>query len=120
MSADLKELSALVARFVGERDWDRYHSPRNVAAALAVEAAELQQLFLWREDDDHAEDKRSAVEQEAADVAICLLNFCNRMNIDLGDAVVRKLADAERKYPIERVRGRRLKYDEYPDWENGS
>ena len=107
---DLAELSKLVGAFMDERDWAQYHSPRQVAAALAVEAAELQQLYLWRRDDD-------PVEAEAADVAICLLNFCNRAGIDLGEAVVRKLASAAEKYPAQRVRGRREKYSEYPEWD---
>jgi NTP pyrophosphatase (non-canonical NTP hydrolase) len=113
----LQELSELVARFVAERDWKRYHTPKDVAAALSIEAAELQELFLWREPQDRAEDKREQVEDEVADIAICLLNFCQVMEIDLPAAVRRKLAAAELKYPAERVRGRREKYDEYPDYE---
>ena len=116
MSSDLNELSRLVATFMDERDWGRYHAPRQVAAALAVEAAELQQLYLWRADDDPLDDRREDVEAEAADVAICLINFCNRTGIDLGDAVVRKLSAAAVKYPKDRVKGRREKYDQYPEW----
>ena len=116
MSDDLRDLSGRVAAFMDEREWGPYHSPRQVAAALAVEAAELQQLFLWRADDEPLTDRFEEVEAEAADVAICLLNFCNRAGIDLGDAVVRKLDDAARKYPVERVRGRREKYSEYAEW----
>ena len=120
MSDDLTELSELVERFVAERDWSRYHTPKNVAAALAIEAAELQQIYLWRHDSDRAEEKRTEVEGEVADITICLLNFCKVMDIDLPSAVRRKLAEAERKYPAERVRGRREKYDEYPDYEGDS
>lgn len=112
----LSELSGLVRRFVEERDWSRYHTPRNLAAALQVEAAELQQLYLWRQDDDHALERRADVEAEVADIAICLLNFCNVLEIDLAAAVRAKLVDAARKYPASRVRGRREKYDEYPDY----
>jgi NTP pyrophosphatase (non-canonical NTP hydrolase) len=114
---DLQDLAQRVAAFMDERDWARYHSPRQVAAALAVEAAELQQIFLWRQDDDPMEDRRADIEAEAADIAICLLNFCNRTGIDLGDAVVRKLATAAEKYPKDRVRGRREKYSEYAEWQ---
>lgn len=117
MSRDLDELSGIVAAFMNARDWERYHSPRQVAAALAVEAAELQQLYLWRDDDDPMDDRRESIEAEAADVAICLLNFCNRAGVDLGPAILRKLEAAEQKYPVERVRGRNKKYDEYPEWE---
>ena len=119
-TGDLAELSGLVADWVAERDWDRYHAPRNLAAALAVEAGELQELFLWRPDDDLLAGKEDQVAAEAADVAICLLNFCNRMGIDLGQAVRDKLVVATKKYPADRVRGRRDKYDEYPEWDGSA
>ncbi len=110
---DLRALRREVAAFMEERQWGRYHTPKNVAAALAVEAAELQEIFLWREPDDRCEDKRQEIEDEAADVLLCLLNFCNRANVDIGPALLRKLEKAATKYPVEKVRGRREKYDEY-------
>ena len=118
-SGDLAALSQLVADFMAERDWSRYHSPKNLAAAIAVEAAELQEIFLWRELDDGMDDKRSEIEREVADIAICLLNFCNRSEIDLASALRSKLSEAAKKYPADRVRGRREKYDEYPEWQDG-
>jgi dCTP diphosphatase len=120
MSATLPELSALMTKFVADRDWARYHAPKNVAAALSIEAAELQEIFLWREQADRADDRRADVEAEAADVLMCLLNFCNVLDIDLEAAFRAKLVVAEQKYPADRVRGRREKYDEYPEWENPS
>lgn len=114
---DLRALSRAVADFMDERDWGPYHAPKNVAAALAVEAAELQEIYLWRSLDDPADDRRADIEAEAADVAICLLNFANRVGFDLGAAVLRKLDDADRKYPAERVRGSMKKYHQYEEWE---
>jgi NTP pyrophosphatase (non-canonical NTP hydrolase) len=116
---ELAGLSQLVADFMAERDWARYHSPKNLAAAIAVEAAELQEIFLWRELDDPMDDKRAEIEREAADIAICLLNFCNRSEIDLAAALRAKLREAATKYPVDRVRGRSEKYDEYPEWQDG-
>ena len=113
---ELRELGDLVEAFVRERDWERFHSPKNLAAAIAVEAAELQEIYLWRELDDPAAEKRVEIEQEVADIAICLINFCNRTGIDLAAVVRSKLAEAREKYPVERVRGRSEKYDEYPEW----
>ncbi len=110
---DLRALAEVVQGFMDERQWGRYHTPKNVAAALAVEAAELQEIFLWREPDDPCDDKRAEIEAEAADVLLCLLNFCNRSGIDLGPALLRKLDAAALKYPVEKVKGRREKYDEY-------
>ena len=115
----LGELLARVRAFTSARDWDRFHSPRNVAMALAVEASELLELYLWCSDDGPqpaVEARRPRVAEEAADVLLCLLNLCDRAGIDLAAAFEAKLAAAEQKYPADRVRGRALKYSEYPEW----
>lgn len=115
-SPTLAELTAAVVDFADERDWARFHSPRNLAMAVSVEANELLELYLWSEDDGPqppVASRRPRAEDEAADVLICLLNFCHRADIDLGAAFARKLAGARDKYPAERVRGKSLKYDEY-------
>jgi dCTP diphosphatase len=115
----LSELGARVRAFADARDWGRYHSPRNLAMALSVEANELLALYLWSADDGPQPPnvaRAPKVEAEAADVLLCLLNFCDRAGIDLSAALDAKLADAERKYPADRVRGLALKYDEYPEY----
>jgi NTP pyrophosphatase (non-canonical NTP hydrolase) len=119
-TADLDALTAKVRAFVEARDWQRFHSPRNLAMALSVEAGELLELFLWSSDEGPqplAPARAPKVADEAADVLICLLNLCDRAGIDLPAAVDAKLARAEQKYPADRVRGQALKYDEYPDWD---
>ncbi len=106
-----------VRAFVAERDWQQFHSPRNLAMALSVEASELLELFLWSRDDGPQPAVASRVPKvadEAADVLLCLLNLCDRMDIDLEAALRDKLARARAKYPAEKVRGKALKYDEYP------
>jgi dCTP diphosphatase len=114
----LEELHARVRAFVDARDWGRFHSPRNLAMALSVEAGELLEVWLWTPDDAPPTAERTAqAADEAADVMICLLNLCARADIDLGAAVVTKLAKAEAKYPAERVRGSALKYDRYASWD---
>lgn len=121
MSTDdprLSELEALVKAFVDEREWAPFHSPRNLAMALSVEANELLELYLWSTDDGPQPPHPGRAQQvadEAADVLMCLLNFCDRADVDLAAALRSKLARAREKYPVERVRGRSLKYDEYPD-----
>lgn len=112
----LEPLVDEVRQFVAERDWAQFHSPRNLAMALSVEAGELLELFLWSRDDgpQPAVDSRvPRVADEAADVFLCLLNLCDRMGIDLEQALRDKLARAREKYPADLVRGRALKYDEY-------
>ena len=114
----LAELHRAVRAFVDARGWGRYHSPRNLAMAVSVEAAELLELFLWTSDDGPqpaTPERARAVADEAADVMICLLNLCDRSGIDLGAAVFEKLAKTEQKYPVSRVYGKALKYDEYAD-----
>lgn len=114
--ATLDELTARVRRFAEERDWQQYHSPRNLAMALSVEANELLELYLWSADDGPQPlnpERDPRVADEAADVLMCLLNFCDRAGVDLEAALASKLARAEEKYPVEKVRGKALKYDEY-------
>lgn len=115
----LKELAEVMRTFVDERDWAQFHSPRNLAMALSVEAGELLELYLWSTDDGPqpaVSSRQERVAGEAADVLMCLLNFCSAAEIDLAAALEAKLEVARQKYPAERVRGRALKYDEYQEW----
>lgn len=119
-SPTLAQMQARVRAFADARDWGQFHSPRNLAMALSVEAAELLELYLWSADDGPQPlnpDRQDKVAEEAADVLFCLLNLCERAEIDLAEAFERGLAKAERKYPADRVRGQALKYHEYEAWE---
>lgn len=112
----LADLRARLRAFNAERDWSRYHCPRNLAMALSVEAGELLALYLWSEDggpQPAVSSRVPRVADEAADVAICLLNLCEAAGIDLAAAMEDKLARNAARYPVERVRGRMEKYDEY-------
>lgn len=111
----LSALQALARQFVTERDWARYHSPRNLAMALSVEASELLELYLWSADDGPqpmTEGRRDQVAGEAADVLLCLLNFCDQADIDLAQAFHDKLVIARQKYPVDQAKGRALKWHE--------
>lgn len=115
----LAELSRLVCRFRDERDWQQFHTPRQLAAAISIEAAELQEVFLWKSDDDAAEQIRNPHEferlrQELADVFIYTLLFADRAGIDLDSAVRDKLALNEERYPVDRSKGRSTKYRDIP------
>jgi len=105
----LEEVRSALRRFNSERDWARYHSPRNLAMALSVEAGELLELYLWSADDGPqppVASREAKVADEAADVLICLLNLCEAAGVDLSAAVHDKLARNARKYPVDRARGR--------------
>jgi len=116
MSIDsLETLAAEVRRFGHERDWHLYHTPKNLTAALIVEAAELLEPFQWLSPEESLnlpEHKREAVRQEMADVLIYLVSLANCLNIDLLQAAEDKLALNARKYPVERAKGNAAKYTE--------
>jgi dCTP diphosphatase len=119
MTDEIRDLSALKDRlraFVAERDWDKFHSPKNLSMALSVEAAELVEIFQWLTEAESVvldEARRARVEAELADILVYLVRIADRMDIDLLQAAERKLNENARKYPAERVRGKALKYDEY-------
>lgn len=98
-----------VHAFVRERDWEGYHNPKDLSIALAVEAAELLELFLWKSPDPASEirpEESGAIADELADVVIYSLHLANALSIDLSDAVEAKVAKSADKYPVERFRGR--------------
>jgi len=107
----VRELQALVATFVRQRDWEQFHTPKNLSMGIAVEAAELMEVFQWHDAAASAalmRDARArrAAQEELADVMIYCLAFANRTGIDLVRAVRSKLAKNRRKYPARRFRGR--------------
>jgi NTP pyrophosphatase (non-canonical NTP hydrolase) len=113
---DLAELKLRLRRFVEERDWDQFHSPKNLAMALSVEASELVEIFQWLTEAESAvldEGRKQRAAAELADILVYLVRIADRLDIDLLQAVAHKLAENARKYPVERVRGKALKYDEY-------
>lgn len=116
MSQELRALQQRLAAFAAVRDWDQFHSPKNLAMALSVEAAELVEEFQWlSEEQSRALDAERCerVRLELADVFIYLLRLADKLDIELMRAADDKIALNERKYPAERVRGDARKYDEY-------
>jgi NTP pyrophosphatase (non-canonical NTP hydrolase) len=106
-----------VLAFARERDWEQFHSPKNLSMALAGEAAELMENFLWvspEESRTSANEKRrrKAIEEELADVFIYALQFANQTGIDVASAIEAKMKENARKYPVEKSRGRSTKYTE--------
>lgn len=115
MTDSLLELRDALRSFAAERDWDQFHSPRNLAAALSVEAAELLEPFQWLTDEqsrDLAPEARAAVEQEIADVLLYLVRLADKLDVDLALAARAKIARNAVKYPVEKARGSSRKYDE--------
>jgi NTP pyrophosphatase (non-canonical NTP hydrolase) len=113
---DLAELKQRLRVFAAERDWDQFHSPKNLAMALSVEAAELVELFQWLTEAESAApdaERRRRAADELADVLVYLVRIADRLDIDLLQAADEKLKSNAVKYPAERVRGQARKYDEY-------
>jgi dCTP diphosphatase len=105
------QLREAMARFVAERDWQQFHSPKNLVMALAVEAGELMEHFLWIDNaasHQVAQDAgvREQIADELADVAGVVFALCNALNLDLSEVVARKMAKNVLKYPVEKSKGR--------------
>jgi NTP pyrophosphatase (non-canonical NTP hydrolase) len=116
MADALRALQQRLAAFAAARDWDQFHSPKNLAMALSVEAAELVEEFQWLTEEQSRRldtERRERVRLELADVFIYLLRVADKLGVDLLQAADDKIALNERKYPAERVRGDSRKYDEY-------
>ncbi len=114
--SDLIELQKRIRAFVNARDWEQFHSPKNLVMALGVEAAELAEHFLWlsqSESEKLPAETKAQVEPEIADVLIYVVMLADRLQIDLLDVASRKLLENEQKYPAEQVRGRAEKYSAY-------
>jgi len=104
----LEEIQSRLERFRDERDWRQFHNLKDLAAAVGIEASELQELFLWQHPEDEGElleGKREAIEDELADVLIQCLNFASAAGIDVLDAIERKIEKNELRYPAEQFRG---------------
>lgn len=102
--------------FAAARDWEQFHSPKNLSMALIVEAAELVEHFQWLTEEQSLhlpDEKRAAVEQELADIFIYLVRIADRLGVDLLDAAWRKIEINERKYPADKVRGKAGKSSDF-------
>ncbi len=111
------ELRQLVLAFARERDWEQFHSPKNLSMALAAEAAELMEHFLWATPEASAriaQDpvKRAKIAEELADVVIYALEFANATGLDVAASIESKMAANAQKYPVEKAKGRADKYTE--------
>jgi dCTP diphosphatase len=113
---DFDQIKKQVRQFVVERDWDQFHSPKNLSMALIVEAAEMVEHFQWLTEEQScnlAPDKLAEVELELADIQIYLISLAEKLKLDLVAAAEKKLALNAQKYPVEKARGNSKKYNEY-------
>jgi len=113
-----KKLVTEIASFVDERDWQQFHSPKNLAMALTVEAAELLEIFQWQTESQSTQpDKETLakIEEEIGDIMIYLITLSEKFNLNPIEAALKKMAINKKKYPAELARG---KADKYTNYEN--
>ncbi len=111
-----KLLEELIA-FRKQRDWEQFHSPKDLAVSISIESAELLEWFQWKSNEQIRQhltsNKKEQLEDEIADVAIYLSYLCHDLDIDINDVITKKIKKNAVKYPIDRVKGRSDKYDQY-------
>jgi dCTP diphosphatase len=113
---ELEELKARIRKFAEARDWDQFHSPKNLSMALIAEVAELVEQFQWLTEEQSATlpaDKLEEVKKELGDIFIYLIRISDKLGIDLIQAAKIKIDINEKKYPADKVRGSAKKYTEY-------
>ena len=111
----ISDLKARVLAFVRERDWEQFHTPKNLSMALAAETGELMEHFLWATGEQsraivNEPAKRARIADELADVVIYAIEFANMTGLDIAAAIQAKMAANAKKYPVEKARGRSDKY----------
>lgn len=116
-TATVAVLKSRVLAFARERDWEQFHAPKNLSMALAAEAGELMEHFLWATSEDSRvvmknRVQRRKIEEELADVIIYALEFANMTGINVAAAIEAKMVANAKKYPVEKARGRSVKYTE--------
>jgi NTP pyrophosphatase (non-canonical NTP hydrolase) len=109
MNTDFSELQQRITAFRDARDWAQFHTPRHLASAISIEAAELLEAFLWKKDDEVNPEK---LKEEIADIMIYCTLLCDRLGIDPLEIMRKKLDKNEQKYPVEKAKGNARKWTE--------
>ena len=111
----ITKITEKIRTFRDDRDWMQFHNPKEIAAAIAIESAELQEIFLWKdypESETAAREKQQAVADEIADIAVYLFELADNLGLQLGEVMLEKMQKNAAKYPVDKSRGSNLKYNE--------
>ena len=104
---DFNKINDEIKRFVNERDWDKFHTPKNLSMALSVEASELVEIFQWKEADDFQDPQTiQEAEEELSDIFYYTVRMCQKLDINLEEAFHRKMIKNRKKHPINKVKGK--------------
>lgn len=108
--SDIREIIDHIVAFRNERNWEQFHNPKDLAIALSIEAAELNELFLWKNLDQIGQTDREAIADELADVLVYALFLSQKFNFDVKEIILNKMKKNALKYPVEKARNLSLKY----------
>ena len=115
MSRSIQEVTDAIRVFRDERDWQQFHTHKDMAVAISIEAGELLEHFLWKTTEEceaRVESHNEAIAEEIADIGCFLFELADNLGIDLGEAILKKIQKNAEKYPIEKAKGRHTKYTE--------
>jgi NTP pyrophosphatase (non-canonical NTP hydrolase) len=110
---NMQKIESIIKDFSEQRDWDKFHNPKNLSMALSVEASELLEIFQWLEFEQAEnlnKEQKEHTKQEVADIAVYLIRMCMKLNINLEDAIVEKMKLNEKKYPLLDENGNKINY----------
>jgi len=109
--SEIKNLTNNINKWLDDRGWQKNQKPKDLAISISLEAAEVLEHFQWKNDkqfDEHVRESKEEIQDEIADVAIYLFKLADKLNVDLGDAIIKKLEKQSKKYPVSKVRGKDL------------
>ena len=110
---DYKKLKKEIKDFVNERDWEQFHNPKNLSMALSVEASELLEIFQWQKAEEYknaSEEQKEMIKDEIADIFYYLIRISDKLDINIEEALIKKMQKNRKKYPKDLVKGKAVKY----------
>jgi len=110
--SDIKRITDFIINFRNARDWEQFHNSKDLAIALGIEAAELNELFLWKTIDQAEEVDKEKIADELADVLVYAIMLAYKQGFDIEEIIMNKMRKNGEKYPVEKAKGKMTKYDE--------
>ena len=114
--SEIKQLTAKIKKFRDERNWKQFHTLKNIAEAMVIEAAEVLELFQWKSEEEvkqYAQEHKKEISDELSDVLVNILELADELGIDIVKACEEKMSDTAKKYPADKVSGDNRKYNQY-------
>jgi len=113
---DLEEIYKIITDFRKKRDWEKFHNPKNLAISISLEANELLEHFQWKdlkESIKYSKSNKDEISSEIADILVYVLYLCNDLDIDISEAIKKKIKENEKKYPVDKSKGNSKKYNQF-------